>query len=255
MAAKRFENPLLSDKRLREMYTVMVETRALCAGMRRGKVRGFGLGLEACWVGSGIGLRDGDAEGDFVSAGGIGSVLDVVLGVGMKAAMREERSEKRLDAGGLKGMARVCFALGAASWRVGAKTVGLIYVGTGELSAAEWKLALGEALRRELPLVFVAIPEKGIEADVAEAANKWGVPGIPVDASDAVAMYRVAQESIGRARAGGGAALIEGVMYPKPSDPVALLRRHLVAKKVATERWCAGVEEKVRRGSAGWAER
>jgi TPP-dependent pyruvate/acetoin dehydrogenase alpha subunit len=162
----------------------------------------------------------------------------------MKAAARGERSGKRLDAGGLTGMARVCFALGAASRMVAGKKVGLVYLRTGELTAAEWKVALGVALKRELPVLFVALPERGVEAGVAELSSKLGVPGIPVDASDAVAMYRVAQESIGRARMGGGAALIDCVVFPGASDPVALLRRQLLAKKVATDAWCAGVEEK-----------
>jgi TPP-dependent pyruvate/acetoin dehydrogenase alpha subunit len=244
MAAKRFENPLLSDKRLREMYITMLEARLAGKTMRRGKVRGFAAGVEACWVGSTIGLRDTLA--DFASAEAVGSPLDLVLGLASKAAERGERSVKRLDSGELRGVTRVCFALGAASRMTEQKAVGLVFVGAGEFSAGEWKLVLGEALRRELPVVFVAVPSKGVEAGVAEMAGKLGVPGIPVDASDAVAMYRVAQESIGRARAGGGPALIEGVLFPRAADPLALLRRQLLSKGAATERWLAAAEEKLR---------
>ncbi len=244
MGTKAYENPLLSNKRLREMYTAMVESTVLGETMRRGKVRGFAPGSEACWVGSAIGLRD--VEGDLASAGAVGPVLDLVLGLGSKAATRGGRSPKRLAGDALTPLERIWFALGAASRMAGIKTVALVYAGTGELSAAQWKSLLGEARRMELPVVFIAIPAKGDEPGVAELATKCGVPGIPVDAYDAVAMYRVAQESIGRARAGGGPALIEGVRFPGASDATALLRRQLVARRVATEAWTLGLEQKVR---------
>ncbi len=244
MGAKAYENPLLSNKRLREMYTALVEARVLGARMRRGKVRGFAAGTEACWVGSGIGLRD--VEGDFAGAGAVGAVLDLVVGVGSKAAMRGERSPKRLAGDGLAPPARVWFALGAASRMTGMKTVGLIYAGVGELTAAQWKLALSEAQGMELPVVFMAIPAKDDKPGIAEMATRWGVPGIPVDASDTIAMYRVAQEAMGRARAGGGPALMEGVRFPRTGDAEALLRRQLVARRVATEAWAQGVETKFR---------
>ena len=73
-----------------------------------------------------------------------------------------------------------------------------------------------------------------------------GVPGIAVDADDAVAIYRVAQESIGRARAGGGAALMECVPFAiegaaakrtAANDAVAGLERYLVQRGVATKAW------------------
>ena len=244
MGTKAYENPLLSNKRLREMYTAMVEARVLGETMRRGKVRGFAAGTEACWVGSAIGLRD--AEGDFASAGSVGGVLDLVLGLGWKAAVRGERSPQRLGGDALQPMERIWFALGATSRVVGTQTVGLVYAGTAELQGTTWRQVLEQAQRMELPVVFVAIPGKGDEPGVAEQATRWGVPGIPVDASDTVAMYRVAQESLGRARARGGPAVIEGVRFPGASDAVSLLRRQLLARRVATEAWTVAVEHRIR---------
>ena len=244
MGAKAYENPLLKNARLKEMYRAMVEARVLGESMQRGKKRGFARGLEACWIGSAISLRDG--EGDFASVGAVGSVFDLVLGLRLTAALRGDRAASRLAGDDLKPMQRVCFALGAASRMVGQKTVGLVYVAISDLTTAEWKTVLGEALGLELPLVFIAIPAKGDEPGIAELASKWGVAGIPVDASDAVAMYRVAQESIGRARAGGEPALIEAVRFPAASDPVTLLRRQLVARRVATVHWAEALESKVR---------
>ena len=77
-------------------------------------------------------------------------------------------------------------------------------------------------------------------------ALRCRVPGIPVDADDAVAIYRVAQESIGRARIGGGAALMECVPFvpegaagkgTASSDGIAGLERYLLQRGVATRVW------------------
>ena len=243
MAGKVVENPLLSHARLREMYAVMLEVRALAK--QRSLGRGFERGMEACWVGSGIGLRDEDRGGDFASAGKIGPALDVVLGLKFRAALRGGTCAARLRGSELKAGERIWFALGAAARMGERKSVGMIYVGNQELSPAEWKQVLGETQRMQLPVVFVTLPAKGDEAGTAALADKCGVPGIPVDAVDAVAMYRVAQESVGRAQAGGGPALIEAVRFPASPDPILLLRRQLIAKRVATDRWADALEQKV----------
>jgi hypothetical protein len=238
MAAKRFENPLLSDARLKQMYLAMVETRALSERLRAergGRHKGFVSGLEACWVGSAIGLQDG--ENDFACADELaGPALDVVLGTTARAALRGARAASRLDGKELGPVERTWFALGGAS-RMPHGAVGIIFLGLTELDPAAWKRGLATALQAELPVVFVAIPAKGDEPGIAELSSRLGVPGIPVDANDAVAMYRVAQESIGRARAGGGPALIEAIRFPRSADPIELLKRQLVAKKVATQHW------------------
>jgi len=80
---------------------------------------------------------------------------------------------------------------------------------------------------------------------ISALALRCGVPGISVDAQDAVAIYRVAQESIGRARAGGGAALIECVPFVlaggkgngKPADAIAVLESSMLHRRIATTVW------------------
>jgi len=67
-----------------------------------------------------------------------------------------------------------------------------------------------------------------------------------VDAEDAVAIYRVAQESIGHARIGGGAALMECVPFVLEGavgkvrvteDAIAGLERYMLQRGVATRAW------------------
>jgi len=64
-----------------------------------------------------------------------------------------------------------------------------------------------------------------------------------VDADDAVALYRVAQEAIARARIGGGAALMECVPFRvegskhQKADAIEELERYMLARGVTTKRW------------------
>jgi pyruvate dehydrogenase E1 component alpha subunit len=48
---------------------------------------------------------------------------------------------------------------------------------------------------------------------LAQKALAYGIPGIQVDGNDILAVYAAAQEASARARAGGGATLIECVTY------------------------------------------
>jgi acetoin:2,6-dichlorophenolindophenol oxidoreductase subunit alpha len=81
-------------------------------------------------------------------------------------------------------------------------------------------------------------------ANLAPKTARWGVPGIPVDAGDAVALYRVAQESLGRTRGGDGPVLIECVAYPMDgsgggagSDPLGQMKEFLLGRKVCSKAW------------------
>ena len=81
---------------------------------------------------------------------------------------------------------------------------------------------------------------------VSALAEGCGVPAMVVDADDAVAIYRVAQESIGHARIGGGAALIECVPFVlagaagkvrAAQDAIAGLERTMLQRGVASRTW------------------
>ena len=83
---------------------------------------------------------------------------------------------------------------------------------------------------------------------------RWGVPGIPVDAGDAVALYRVAQESLGRTRGGDGPVLIECVAYPMegsrggaPTDPLVQMEEFLLGRKVCSKAWLERAGDGLRR--------
>jgi TPP-dependent pyruvate/acetoin dehydrogenase alpha subunit len=160
---------------------------------------------------------------------------------------------------------RIWTALGAAAAvkaetaraRAEAKTSGspapsaavvVIYAQPAELKPALWKSALDFAAKHQLPVVFVAFSASRIQpvraGSFSALALACGVPGIAVDVDDAVAIYRVAQESIGRARAGGGPALIDCVPFvvagqkrTPPTHALATLERYMLHRGVCTQAW------------------
>jgi TPP-dependent pyruvate/acetoin dehydrogenase alpha subunit len=82
-----------------------------------------------------------------------------------------------------------------------------------------WHEAASMAALQRLPIVFVVencdqSHRNGTDAvqsddDLRDRAEAYGIPGITVDGNDIVAVWRVTQESIHRARSGAGPTLIE----------------------------------------------
>ncbi len=217
------------------MYEGMRELRAL--GPRAG---GRSLrGEEACRVSSLLSLAAGDLVSDMP-----GSLVAVQAKVSRRTAVMQRMAPGVLllpqadDAGGAdSGLERLMLAVGAAgALRVqGAGRLVLLYANANDVAAARWRQVLGVAGRGELPIVFVLLPraEGRGQGMLSDRAQGWGVPGMPVDAADGVALYRVIQESVLRARGGDGPALIECVRWqPKgvavtEADGIAAMRRLL----------------------------
>jgi len=220
------EHPLMSHKSLRTMFTFMVKARVLLGRMKAGRGQRAALADVACWASTVVGLEDGDVALGCREDG----VLEGMRGVSVVAI-----------AGGVE---RLYAGIGAALGLKKGRVV-MVFVERHEAGGRGWDEALRVAA--ELPIIIVVLPRwKGVEtdADLCKEARLAGVPGIPVDGQDAKALYRVAQESLGRARADGGCALIETVILPDASDAIAGLAEYLLARKVANKAWVDGVEKK-----------
>lgn len=73
------------------------------------------------------------------------------------------------------------------------------------------------------------------------------VPVISVDALDVVAIYRVAHESIKRAREGAGPTIMACAKWPdenEPQDPLDKLEHYLTRKKIFHANWKQPDEER-----------
>ena len=111
-----------------------------------------------------------------------------------------------------------------------------LVVAFAEADADEPKVAeaLTTAIREKLPILFVFLPGKTASD---KGKSKLPVfPRIPTDIEDAVALYRVASESMQRIRRGNGPALIEGVRFTDPalkaSGPIAKMEAYLRRKNL-----------------------
>lgn len=210
---KTGENPLVPNRVLRRLHTLLLEHRAMEETMARAGEAGAGAGGRAACLAS---LAVSLGRGDLVSEAGAGAGLGLLL-----AASSGRGGSGKAGVALLPTMAvateRLLMAVGAAvALKSGAKgRVLAVLVESGEMPAAMWRQMLGFVARLELPVLFVVLPgaKVGRQGDLSGRSEGWGVPGFPVDVEDAVAMYRVVQEALGRLRAGEGPVLLEGIRW------------------------------------------
>lgn len=269
------ENPLVRNETLRQMYRKMVEARLLEEHLlriqRKTKAKWrleSSRGQEACRVGLTQGLMAGDIVMDSRAGGLTGHLLGVKLPFVVRA-LGALSTGKAAATGSTEGLfpfidgaeARLFAATGAGVLlkTLQKRNVVVVYVSAREAGKRVWRQVLKFAVELDLPIIFVVLPRvakigsRGNSSRVREWAKESGVPGIPVDTSDAVALYRVAQESMGRIRGDGGPVLIECVTSklesPRQSpknDPIPQLKDFLLGRRVCTVAWMDGVEKRFR---------
>ena len=144
----------------------------------------------------------------------------------------------------------------------------LAYMGDGGTSSSDFHTALNFAGVFKAPIVFIcrnngwaiSVPvsrQTGSET-LAIKAKAYGFEGIRIDGNDAIVVYETTKHALDKARNGGGPTLIETLTYrigahstaDDPSryrdtkeaeswvrkDPVAVLRKHLVDRKILDEK-------------------
>jgi pyruvate dehydrogenase E1 component alpha subunit len=203
------DNPLLPQQRLRELYALMDRIRTLDRRSR-------GTTREALLAASLIHL----SEGDLVSAVSDDVTLPTLAPGSIAGdAAHELPSNLRLPlcAGAARGMQT------AGTDRL---TVAFAEAGTAEPA---WADALRWAHRDRLPLLLI-VSDNGAHAtrqkssrnaaplrwpELTRLARGMHLPHFPVDGEDAVAVYRVMQETSARARSGGGPSVIWAMLNPE----------------------------------------
>ena len=131
--------------------------------------------------------------------------------------------------------------------------VALLFCET-RMKADLWRKYLQRAGRDNLPIVLVRLASDTRRAHVAPGALAFGVPRIAVDAADVLAVYRVASESIARARHRRGPTLIECLIAkhtPIPAnsepDPIEAMERVLVKKRILNAALKRKIESRIGR--------
>lgn len=117
-----------------------------------------------------------------------------------------------------------------------------------------WREAMNLAGAHRLPVIFVSLGSGQMEAETTKARQQTSkkpeispVPVLTVDGADAVAIYRVACESIAHARRGNGATVIECSAIQPSAGPVSNMEAYLAGKGLFRTDWKAKVEESFRR--------
>lgn len=200
--------PSRDPELMRRMYSLLA------------KLRASHHGFEAAITGSLMGLLPEDS-------------LLISDGRGIPDALYNAHRPEVLDLAPLDRKARpltaeaqIALAAGYALERQLREKHGIVLAFAGEAQSLEpAREILRFAFTHKLPLVAVVLHNlaglgKGEEVrDLGYEALPAGLPGITVDGTDAMAVYRVTQEALFRARHGGGPTLIECKLYPRKGVP------------------------------------
>ncbi len=274
-------NPLITDAKLKQLYSTMLQCRLL--DERFHELRGVkgkaapAFGGEAAVVGAALDLRrddwlappQNDVLGKFVKGMPLGSIL---------SDLRQSQSSRTPSAKGptvsaldnntspfhiLSGAANPAAQLNLASGvalALRAKNSGnivLAFCGDTSRSGQRWQQALTFAGKHCLPLLVLVHTKHSAKttstkkkkgfASLLSDGSLCGLPMIPVDADDVVAIYRVAYESIHKARHGGGPTLIQAISLPdlpggkegseEHPDAIAKMETYLAAKGLFSPSW------------------
>ncbi|MHB8301499.1 MAG: thiamine pyrophosphate-dependent dehydrogenase E1 component subunit alpha [Acidobacteriaceae bacterium] len=283
--------PLIGNDKLKQLYSTMLQCRLLeeRARILKKQVRFKGnyyaaVGQEATAVGSVIDLRPEDtvapSHRDFIANFIKGVPLDAMFSqlYGRTTSPDRGRSAPAhcgyaplniiTPSSTIAAQLNIGTGVALANQMKKNDNVVVAFSGEGSTSLGFWHEALNFAGVRNLPIVYVCQNNLWAESvsvklqtkvdDISLKAAGYGFPGITVDGNDAVAMYRVAQEAIERARHGGGPTLIEAKTYRwyghseidpakyrtaeeveewKAKDPIAAMERYLTGKGLFSAEW------------------
>ena len=224
---------------LRTLYSVLLKTRLLAEQVlelsRAGKIPGVALpilGGEATEVGACIGLQPDDC---FASSQPK-LAAHVVKGTPLKQVFAELsiRHTRPLpphmsngaislrvvpQTASVTGQLDIAAGIAYAYRSLGKPNVVVALADDGLAALGFWHEAASLASRHRLPIVFMVencaqshangTSVVQSDEDLRDRAEAYGIPGITVDGNDIVAVWRVTQESIHRARTGAGPTLIE----------------------------------------------
>lgn len=269
---------------LRKLYSTMLKCRIVAEHLREqlrtGRPDGASLiqpSNEATVVGSLVELRAGDAVAtapSFATYIALGQktedLLAQVLGRvnGSRLAHpKPQKSPVHFLPASENVAARFSMAAGFALAQKAQQRRNVVVASASDGFAALgcWHEAALTASGERLPIVFVLennVRENNVlESNLAEApltdcipshdgelrdrAGAYGIPGITVDGDDVVAVWRVTQESIHRARSGAGPTLIECRSSRRPvstnerhdRDPLAHMERYLKKRRLWDPAW------------------
>jgi pyruvate dehydrogenase E1 component alpha subunit len=224
---------------LRTLYSVLLKTRLLeeevLSLLRAGRIPGVSvpiLGGEATEVGACIGLESDDSftssQPKLAAHVVRNTPLPLVFAQLFNLKSKYRPSDPSTPPESLRvvpqsssivGQLDIAAGLALAYRQFAKPNVVVALVDDGLAALGFWHEAASLASRHRLPIVFMvencaqSHPNGGTavhsDDDLRDRAEAYGFPGVTVDGNDIVAVWRVTQESIHRARSGAGPTLIE----------------------------------------------
>jgi pyruvate dehydrogenase E1 component alpha subunit len=237
---------LISNQKLLQIYSTMLQCRMIGERARllskQNKFSGkydAPAGQEAAAVGVAIDLLPQDAVSAFFS--------DIIPLFVKRMSLKKLLGRAAGPAvTSLTRAARLDHTLGAAMDPMAKSNskITVIFSSFKSTPLSFWQKALNSAGDRNLPILFVSLSTlRGdwltYESDAKSNHGKrkaCSCPTITVDGNDAVAVYRVATESIAHARKGDGPTHIECIRS-KDDDPLLNMERYLIRKGLFSEKF------------------
>ncbi len=224
---------------LRTLYSALLKTRLLeehvLSLLRAGKIPGTPVpvfGGEATEVGAFIGLQLGDSFSSSRSTLATHVILGTPLEQVFAALIHGEKPTRSANdsstgdsvhivpqASSIAGQLDVAAGIALTYRNLAQPNVVVALSDDGLAALGFWHEAASLASRHRLPIIFMVencaqshpsgTGTVQSDDDLRDRAEAYGFPGITVDGNDIVAVWRVTQESIYRARSGAGPTLIE----------------------------------------------
>lgn len=221
---------LISNNKLQQLYATMLRCRILDSHARSISRGHSWKGQEAALVGTAIDLQ---AEDAIVSSSA--TVAGFLKGLPLHSIFshlhQQPTGRKAVTGAAAQGSLATGIAYAHSAENKGSITLALLSENPASSEAGHDALRL--AGLNKLPILYVY---SGPPVDALQG-YAYGFPVIPVDASDVVAVYRVAYECMTRARQGGGPSVIActyGDSAKRP-DPLRSMEKFLSAKGLFTE--------------------
>lgn len=276
-AASRNGSALISDARLRELYTTMLKcrmleerVRQLPARLRKAAAFGSIAGDEAFAVAAAIDLQPGDCvstpqpdpTASFIQNVPLRQVFAAIHsgrnGHGAVPAQTANAAGVLLPcAPDLQTQLQIATGVALGHTLRKSDNVVVVFLPAGVRVADLSRDVLNFASLQRLPMIFVARespqPASNAAFSLEAVPSASELPIIPVDGSDVVAVYRVRQEAMSRARRGSGPTVIDcRIATPSASsngtrarqklpDPLTGMAAYLGARDLFDQAWASSI--------------
>jgi TPP-dependent pyruvate/acetoin dehydrogenase alpha subunit len=230
---------LISDNKLHQLYAMMLRCRILDSHARNLCGGHSWKGKEAAIVGAAIDLRPEDAivfPSNAAVAGFLkGMPLQSIFQSNKHSSEGAKKAWKVVASADAQGALATGIAYASRAGNKGSIT--LAFLSENPEGSETGRDALRFAGQHKVPVIYVY---SGNQADATQA-YAYGLPVIPVDGRDVVAVYRVAYECTIRARERGGPSVIACSIgsangsSAKSQDPLRNMEKYLSGKGLFAE--------------------